>query len=64
MAEAEARVTAFGWLGKCLFMVSVTVTPIGTRLERGAWGVRDVPRYGQPNHDFETGRTRSCAQHG
>jgi hypothetical protein len=44
--------------------VSVTVTPIGTRLERGAWGVRDVRRYGQPNHDFETGRTRSCAQHG
>jgi transposase len=45
-------------------LVSVTVTPIGTRLERGAWGVRDVRRYGQPNHDFETGRTRSCAQHG
>jgi hypothetical protein len=45
-------------------VVNVTVTPMGSSLERGAWGRRDVPRYGQPTHDFETGRTRSCAQHG
>jgi hypothetical protein len=37
---------------------------VGSSLERGTWGSRDVPRYGQPTHDFETGRTRSCAQHG
>jgi hypothetical protein len=36
----------------------------GMNLEWGAWGVRNVRRYGQPTHDFETGRTRSCAQHG
>ena len=44
--------------------VNVRVTTMGSSLERGTWGSRDVPRYGQPTHDFETGRTRPCAQHG
>ena len=44
--------------------VNVTVTTMGLSLERGAWGSRNVPRYGQPTYDFETGCTRSCAKHG
>ena len=36
MAEAEARVTAFGWLGKCVFM-----TPGRRRERRHASQVRD-----------------------
>lgn len=44
--------------------LSVTETFIETSLEWGAWGIRDVRRYGQPNHDFETGHTQSGARHG
>ena len=44
--------------------LNVTVTTMGSSLEQGGWGSRDVPRYGQPTLDFETGRTWSCAQHG
>jgi hypothetical protein len=47
-----------------LSFVNVTVTTMGSSLERGTWGSSDVPRYGQPTHDFETGRTWSFAQHG
>ncbi len=49
--------------GAAGLFVSVTATTMGTSLEWGAWGVRDVRRYGQPTLDFETGYTRSCAQH-
>ncbi len=39
------------------------LTTMGSSLERGGWDSRDVPHYGKPTHDFETGRTRACAQH-